>query len=139
MIPGANGSTGSMRVTTPYEIIYIYIKLCMRIIPHADWKACGRGWRHEGYSDTWKEWYLLEINSKAFNSFIHSYYIVTISKTVVLTVCYRFIASSYWIPTLTHQGLADVRDYHWITCCNISQDRHLNSSQACMRLVTRQR
>ena len=39
------------------------------------------------------------IQRRLIITFIHSYYIVTISKIVVSIVCYRFIASSYWIAT----------------------------------------
>ena len=68
---------------------------------------------------------------QAFNNyFMHSYYIVTISNIVVSIVCCRFIASSYWIPTLVHLGLARPQDYYWTTCSNISQDRHLSITRA---------
>ena len=71
-------------------------------------------------------------------TFIHSYYIMTISKIVVSIVCYRFIASSHWIPTLMHQGLFSARDYYWITCCNISQDRRLSITWALAQAVPSQ-
>ena len=67
--------------------------------------------------------------------FIHSYY--------------RFIASGYWIPSFVLQGLLHqtITGYHAVTSLKILpslemihlNNAYLNSSQSCMRLITRQR
>ena len=45
-------------------------------------------------------------NSEVLNNYFYAFlYIETISKIVVLIVCYRLIASSYWIPSLVHYSL----------------------------------
>ena len=82
--------------------------------------------RSSGKNSTFRK----SIHRHLIITFMYSYYIVTISNIVVSIVCYRFIASSYWIPTLVHLGLARPQDYYWTTCSNISEDRRLSITRA---------
>ena len=68
---------------------------------------------------------------------------------IVIHSYYRFIDSGYWIPSFVLQGLLHqtITGYHAVTSLKILpslqmihlNNAYLNSSQSCMRLITRQR